>query len=114
MSQELVEGPTYPDDRKIIAVLDIQVLRDETKLTMTNTTARTITPSRAWVNEWWSHDFPGLVPGQTLSMDLGDFKDRFGTDFRAGGFWATQNPDALVKFEVEQGDGMVGFVVIGQ
>ena len=114
MSQELVEGPTYPEEKKVTAVLDIQVLRDETKLTMTNTTARTITPSRAWVNEWWSSEFPGLAPGQTVRLDLFDFKDRFGTEFRAGGFWATQNPDALVKFEVEQGDGLVGFVVIGQ
>lgn len=111
---ELGNGPIYPEEKRITAVVDIQVLRDETEITMTNTTTRTFAPARAWVNQWWCADFPGLTPGQTIKLDLSNFKDCFGDAFRAGGFFATQNPDALVKFEVEEEAGLVGFIVIGQ
>lgn len=105
-------GALYPDDRKQGRVVDVQVIRDETEITMTNTAAIDLPPGRLWINAWYSHEFPGLAIGQTMTMDLAAFKDRFGGAFQAGGFFATERPDRLVQAQLEAGDDLIGLVVI--
>jgi len=90
-------GPTFPEDKAQSTTLDIQVVRDETSLKFTNTTAHKFGRSRLWLNRWYSHEIPGLDVGQTLAFNLGEFRDTFGDAFRAGGFWATRNAERLVE-----------------
>lgn len=111
-------GPVYPDAVLQSRVLDVQVVRDDTVITMTNTTARGFGPSRLWVNGWYSLEIEGFAVGQTLKLSLHDFQDRYGTAFRAGGFWATRRPERLVLAQIEPLDAepreLIGLVVVGR
>ncbi len=112
-SEPVIEnGALYPDDRKQTRVVDVQVLRDETEITMTNTAASDLPPGRLWINAWYSLEFPGLAIGQTTTLSLAEFKDRFGGAFQAGGFFATERPDNLVQVQLEANDALIGLVVI--
>jgi hypothetical protein len=104
--------PVYPEKLQT-KVLDVQVIRDETQITMTNTSAQDLPAGRLWVNQWFSREFPGLPIGQTVTYDLFEFKDRYGDTFRAGGFFATQRPDRVVQVQVEDASGeLTGLVAI--
>lgn len=94
--------------------LPIQVLRDVTKIRLTNTTARSFGPSTVWLNARYSREIEGLAIGETLTLDVGDFTDEFGARFRGGGFFATVNPDPLVMAEIETDGKMYGLVVVGK
>ncbi|MFT3686975.1 MAG: hypothetical protein QM783_18985 [Phycisphaerales bacterium] len=109
----ITNGPIYPD-RKQTSVIDVQVIRHTTTVTMTNTSARTFDNARLWANQWYSHELPSWKPGESLTLGLADFKDRYGQPMRAGGFWAIDNPEKLVLMQVEQGQETIGLIVIGQ
>ncbi|MBX3404045.1 MAG: hypothetical protein KF699_11605 [Phycisphaeraceae bacterium] len=109
-------GAVYPDAVLQSRVLDVQVVRDETQITLTNTTARGFGRSRLWVNAWYSAEIEQFGVGQTLNLSLHDFKDRYGTPFRAGGFWATRRPERLVLAQIEPLEAetreLIGLVVV--
>ncbi len=109
---EIADGPQYPAVAQS-RVLDVQVFRDETLLTLTNSSARSFGPCRVWVNRWFSRDLDGLAAAETITLDLSDFKDRYGTPFRAGGFFATERPDRVVLVQIEESGEMVGLAVVG-
>ncbi len=111
--RDIVNGPVYPTSPQS-SVVDIQVLRNGTTATFTNTTAQTFTDARLWANQWYSLPLASLKPGETITVDLAGFKDRYGNTFRAGGFWAVDNPEKLVLMQIEQGDKLTGLVVVGQ
>lgn len=99
-------------------VIDVQVIRGpETTITMTNTTARTFGPSTVWLNGRFNRPIDGFRPGQTLSLNLYDFRDEFGEKFRGGGFFATKQPEQIMHAQLETlVDGeiaMIGLVVVG-
>lgn len=110
--------PEYPNQVRQSAVLDVQVVRNDTHITMTNTTARSIGKARIWVNGWFSHDIDGFGVGQTMELNLYDFKDPYGTAFRAGGFFATERPESLVRAQIEPLDveprELLGLIVVGR
>jgi hypothetical protein len=110
--------PEYPTDVRQTAVLNIQVVRDDTKITFTNTTARSIGRSRMWINGWYSHEIEGLRVGETLTLDLYDFRDTYSTQFRGGGFFATERPERVVLAQIEPLDveprELLGLVVVGR
>ena len=93
-------GPQYPPIKQS-RVVDVQVLRDETEVTMTNTTAADLPAGLLWINAWFSAPFDGLRIGQTVTLRLARFTDRYGTPFRAGGFFATELPDRLVQAQLQ-------------
>lgn len=95
-------GPYYPDPAPRAEALDIQVFREETRLRLTNTTARAFGPGRLWVNMWWSHPIEGLGVGESLDLNLARFRDEHGEGFRAGGFFASENPEDVVSVELEE------------
>lgn len=109
-------GPVYPSGAPQGQTLNIHVVRRETKIELTNTTAQTFGPSRVWLNGWFSRDIDGLAPGETIVLNLGEFTDRYGERFKAGGFWATQAPDELVLAQLERPEGgqLLGLIVIGE
>lgn len=100
-------------------VLDVQVIRrPETTITLTNTTARSFGPSTLWLNGRFNRPIEGFAPGQTLKLDLYDFRDEFSENFRGGGFFATKRPDQVTHAQLEtlvDGESaLIGLVVIGQ
>lgn len=104
--------PVYPEKLQA-KVLNVQVIRDETQITMTNSSAQDLPAGRLWINQWFSREFPGLAIGQTVTYDLFEFQDRYGDTFRAGGFFATQRPDRVVQVQVEDASGeLTGLIAI--
>ena len=105
-------GPIYPAVEQS-RVLDVQVKRAGTRISFTNAAAEPIGPGRLWANKWFSREIDAIAPGQTVSFDLSEFKDRYGDSFRAGGFFATQLPSKLVLMQLEREGTLVGLIVIG-
>ncbi|VAX42076.1 hypothetical protein MNBD_PLANCTO03-2219 [hydrothermal vent metagenome] len=109
----------FPQQLTQNEVLDVQVIRrPETTITLTNTTARSFGPSTLWLNGRFGRPIEGFAPGQTLSLDLYDFRDEFGEVFRGGGFFATKRPEQVVHAQLEtlvDGESaLIGLVVVGQ
>ena len=104
--------PVYPTTEQVKEgrVLDVQVVREETIISFSNTTAMELPAGRLWVNRWFSREFDGLAVGASTSMSLGEFKDPYGESFRAGGFFATQRPTKLSLVQLEHDGVMDGFI----
>lgn len=94
-------------------VLNIQVFRNVTDLELTNTTARSFGPSVLWINERFSYPIDGLAVGESLDLPLRNFIDEFGDPFRAGGFFATRDPDPLVLAQLESEGVLFGLLLGG-
>ncbi|HYE02731.1 MAG TPA: hypothetical protein VD963_05805 [Phycisphaerales bacterium] len=105
-------GPAFPDGFPQATQLDVQAFLADNRLTLTNTTARHIPPGRLWLNRWYSREFPGLAVAESIELPLAEFTDRFGAEFRGGGFFATEKPDTLVQAQVESGGELIGLVVV--
>lgn len=103
----------YPRQLSRSGTLSVQVIRRVTHIELSNTTAQAFGPSTIWVNGRFSKTIDGFAVGQTLKLDLREFRDQFGETFRAGGFFATRDPDALVLCELESGDSIYGLIVVG-
>lgn len=91
--------------------VNAQVLRDEQTISLTNTSGRVLGPGTMWLNGRYGREIGEIGLGQTVTYRLASFEDEFGEAFRAGGFWAIEDPDLLVRAEVEEGEGLVGLVV---
>lgn len=114
LTQQVTDGAQYPLIRQARSA-DVHVLRDETEITLTNTSAAALPKGRMWINAWFSREFQGLEVGQSTTFDLYDFKDRFGVPFNGGGFFATRRPDKLVQAQImSEGGELVGLIVIGE
>jgi hypothetical protein len=107
-------GPVYPAEKLQVITLDIQVVRTETSITMTNTTAREFGRSRLWLNRWYSRDIDRLSVGETVELPMNSFRDEFGDAFRAGGFWATRRPQIADLIQLETADTMLGLIAVGK
>jgi hypothetical protein len=107
-------GDPYPETKAQSQTLDIQVVRTETSITLTNTTARSFGRSTLWVNRWYSHPLEKLDVGETIELPLNTFRDQYGESFRAGGFFATRKPQRVQLVQLETADGMVGLVAVGK
>jgi hypothetical protein len=93
-------------------VLDIQVARRSTKISMTNTTARSFPAGRLWINKGYSAPMPPLAVGETVELDLRVFVDEAGEPFRAGGFFATREGDLVVLAHLVIEGRTYGLVVV--
>jgi hypothetical protein len=107
-------GPEYPVDKSQTATLDIQVVRSETSITVTNTTARAYGKSRLWLNRWYSREIESFGVGETIELSLSSFQDQHGEAFRSGGFWATRKPQRVQQVQLETADGLLGLVAVGK
>ncbi|MGX7835935.1 hypothetical protein ACWKSR_12365, partial [Campylobacter fetus subsp. venerealis] len=77
----------------------------ETEIVLTNTTGAALPRGRLWLNNWYSREFEGLAVGETATLRLSGFRDEFGGEFRAGGFFATRAAEPVVAAQVEPEDG---------
>jgi hypothetical protein len=94
-------------------VLDVQLFRDVTRVELTNTTARSFENATIWLNERWSRPIERLGIGESLELSLWEFVDEYGEPFRAGGFFATRDPDAVVLAQLEADGSLFGLVIGG-
>jgi hypothetical protein len=102
----------YPSGQRV-RTLDIQAERLDTRLVMTNTSARAFGPSTVWVNASYAREIEAFPIGASLDLDLAEFVDEFGNHFRAGGLFATRRPDDVVLVEIEDAAGDIyGLIVV--
>jgi hypothetical protein len=107
-------GPPYPAEKAQTRTLDIQVVRTETTLHLTNTTARAYGKCRLWINRWFSREIDSLGVGETIELRQDSFRDQHGEAFRSGGFFATRKPQKVELVQLETADGIVGLVAVGK
>lgn len=115
----ITQGRAFPPELRQAEVLDIQVFRHETRIEFTNTTARAIPAGTMWLNRRFSRAMPAIAVGQTFDLALDEFQDEFGEHFRAGGFFATREPEKLVQAQIETTDAngksmLMGLIVIAE
>lgn len=92
----------YPKELPPGRVVDVQVFRKSKTLDFTNTTAAPLGPGTLWLNRRFSRPIKEAIGvGQSVSIPLVEFRDEFGDPFRAGDFWAADNPDSLVLAQLE-------------
>lgn len=111
---EVEYAKEFPTNVQILETINIQVVREGTSLSLTNTTANAIPPSTLWLNKWFSRPLDRIEVGQTVRLNLRDFRDLYSEPFRAGGFWATDEGDPLVTAHIDWGDGLVGLIVVNR
>lgn len=113
-AESLDSGRLYPAEKPQREVLNIQLIRDMDRLTLTNTTAKPFGPTIIWLNQEFWQEIPGLDVGKSLSLDLGEFRNQYGKKFRAGGFFATERPKNVVLAQLEtiDSDSLLGLVVV--
>lgn len=107
----LVEGLSFPAGLKQTRTIPVQVERINTDIRLTNTTDQTLS-GRLWANQWWSRTLDPVPPGRTVTLDLRTFKDKFNTSYRAGGFFATENPDKLVLTQLQTDSELIGLLTL--
>jgi hypothetical protein len=115
--RDYVAAREFPSELKRSVVLDVQVVRDVTQISSTNSSARAFAePTTMWINRRFSRPIGAWGVGETLTIDLEQFRDNFGEQFRAGGFFSANRPDDVVLVELETGEGdgreLVGLVVV--
>jgi len=109
----IVEGPMYPLEFKRGPTLDIQVIRHETEIRMTNTSGRSFGPCMMWINGRFSYELKdGFAVGESKTLDLAKFTDQYGEIFKAGGFFATERAEKLALAELAIDGQVLGMVVI--
>lgn len=111
---EVEYATEFPERMPVGDTLPIQVVREDTRITMTNTTARALPATRMWINKWFSLPIDSLEVGETITLQLRDFRDEFSEPFRAGGFWATAAGDPVVSAHLELNGRLHGLVVVSK
>lgn len=111
--QKIDYGRPEPTGLTDGGVVDIQVYRNVTRIEFTNTTARRFEDATLWLNQRYSRPVGTIEPGQSVSVPLREFADEFGDTFRAGGFFATRDPDPVVLAQLESGGVMYGLLLGG-
>jgi hypothetical protein len=104
----------YPLAQPQVRVENVQVIRRETSIVLNNTTARPFRPGTIWVNRQFSRPINGLEIGESISLPLAEFRNEHGEPFRAGGFFATERPEAVVQVQFEEDNEMLGLVVVDE
>lgn len=105
-------GPAYPSTITQSGALDIHVFKTDTTVVFTNSTARNLPAGRLWLNGWWSAPTEPIPIGQAVEMPLDAFVDRDGDVFRGGGFFASRDPQRLVRAQLQTQDQLLGLVVV--
>ena len=104
----------YPFDLHTTNTIPIQVFRDGTTIEVVNSTDNSWGESSLWINQQYMLLIEGLAPGQRLTLNLSEFRNDLGEEFRAGGFLRVRQPTPVRLVEIQPGEGqpLVGFVTI--
>ncbi|MEM7622683.1 MAG: hypothetical protein AAF235_05715 [Planctomycetota bacterium] len=102
----------YPLAATQAETLNVQVFRKGTNIQLTNTSSTSLEAGTLWLNQWWFREVPALLPGASLRLPLKQFVDKYGDPFRAGGFFATRDPDILVLAQWQTEGQLLGLIVV--
>lgn len=113
-AEALDSGRSYPAQKAQSEVLNIQLIRDQAEITLTNTTARAMGPTVIWLNQEFWYEIAELEVGDSVRLPLNEFRNNYGKRFRAGGFFATERPKnvVLAQLETENSNSLLGVVVV--
>ena len=104
--------PSYPSDLHVTGNADIQLFRDETRLTIANATPQRFESPTLWINQRYAREIPTLEPGSVVEISLWGFYDDLGERFNAGGFFRTESIEPIWIAQLQTGDDtpLVGLV----
>ncbi len=104
----------YPYELHTTETAQAEVFRDGTSISIVNATANSWMSPIIWVNQQYSMPVSELSAGQTLALDLRQFRDDLGETFPAGGLFATRKtmPVRLVELQAAPGEPLIGLVAI--
>ncbi len=102
----------YPRTVPIEGVVEVEVFREDTQITLANHSAQGFADFTLWINERFQRKVESLPVGGMVTLSLKEFRDEFGEEFRAGGFFSSEKPDPVVKAEIARDGSMIGLVVI--
>ena len=104
----------YPFELHTTDTLPIQVFRDGSSLEIVNSTERSWGEVTIWVNQQYAHDLPSLGVGEHVTLHLTNFRNDYGEQFNAGGFFRTRQPTPVRLVELQPGEGqpLVGLIAI--
>jgi hypothetical protein len=104
----------YPRDLHQDHVVDVQVFRDDTRIEITNSTARSYHDFDLWINQRYVRRVESLEAGQMIRLSLWDFFDQWGQSMIAGGLWRTvpPTPVMLVEIQVDDQQPLTGLVAV--
>lgn len=108
----------FPADLHQTEQLNIQARRSNHRVTLTNSTPERFEAGTLWINRRFSKPIQSLDIGQTITLDLRNFVDQHGEQFRGGGFFATERPADVMLFQLETTRNnetvLLGMVSVGQ
>lgn len=102
----------YPYEIESVRVVDVEVFRDGTKITLANHAPESFADFTLWINERYQAKVDALPLGGMLTISLDSLRDEFGEKFRAGGFFSSQKAQPVVKAEMQSTDSLIGLIVI--
>lgn len=104
----------FPEAAPRGETLDVQVRRDGAFLEVLNTSSRSLDAGTLWLNMRFSTSVDALGPGQSMRIDLREFRDDVGDVFRAGGFFSKEKPDTVVLAQWQTDGQMLGLIAVAE
>lgn len=106
----------YPAAAHEAGSVDIQLFRDGPDARIVNATVNSYRDVRLWLNQRWVREIPDLPAGAIVEISLDGFRDLYGEQFVAGGFFRTERRTPIVLAQLELTDqpdaDLVGLRVI--
>ena len=104
----------YPKSLHEPTSIDVQVIRDDTEITLSNATAQSFADFDLWLNQRYVRHVRALPAGESITLSLWGFHDVRGEPFNAGGFWRTEAATPLWLVEIQTGpeSPLVGLITI--
>lgn len=92
----------------------VQVLSNGVTIDVVNATAREYRDFDLWLNRRYSRFVPRLGAGESITLHLDTFWDRFGEGPQVGGFFASREPTPIVlaEIQVDETSPLVGLVAV--
>jgi len=91
----------YPAAAHRAGSVDIQLFRDGPEARIVNATVNSYRDVRLWLNQRWVREIPDLPAGAIVEITLEEFRDLYGEQFVAGGFFRTERRTPIVLAQLE-------------
>ena len=104
----------YPEQLGQSEVVDVQVSRSGDTMKIVNGTAIDFRDINLWLNRRYMQRIDRILPGETLTLEMGSFWDAWGGGPNPGGLlrWYVPTPIVLVQAQIDETSPMIGFVAI--
>jgi hypothetical protein len=92
----------------------IQCFREGSTVQILNSTPRGYDSVAIWINQRFLLEGVDLPAGESTMIDLWQFRDHLGEQFRAGGIWRTEPPMPvrLIEIQADPESPTVGLITI--